>query len=440
MYKEKWKKYLPYGSLFVLFLLLHCGANIMVDDEFFSQVLENNSNFVEWLGMRYDTWSSRLLIEALVVFIADKGIALWCFIEAVIMALIGFCIVKISKIKSLDISWCVIGLILLYPIADMSSAGWIATTGNYMWPLALGLIGYLPLVDFWERGNTSGVKLFFGVIAFVFSCNVEQMCVLNLLLIIWCLFIWIKDRKEGKGYVLILSLINIASLFFILLSPGNEKRNIAEVGTWFPDWNMFNLIDKVELGFSSTMKKLILEPNWVFFFFALILMLAVFEKYSKWEYRVIATIPCAISGILGIGSKLIVLIFPNLTAIYDCVEKNGMINSSNFFETRRYVVLAVMLLVCFCVGASLFILEFGESSYYIGLYICVSGFAVRMIMAFSPTIWASSDRTYCFTYFSLIMVAALVLNKLKEENYIKLIKILLVLVGILCYIGNMYVC
>ena len=31
--------------------------------------------------------------------------------------------------------WFVTGLVLLYPFADMASAGWIATTTNYLWPL-----------------------------------------------------------------------------------------------------------------------------------------------------------------------------------------------------------------------------------------------------------------------------------------------------------------
>ena len=59
--------------------------------------------------------------------------------------------------------------------------------------------------------------------------------------------------------------------------------------------------------------------------------------------------------------------------------------------------------------------------------IFLAGFASRMIMAFSPTLYASSTRTFIFMYFSIIICGTFIfkeiLNNMETVKISKLIAI-----------------
>ena len=58
------------------------------------------------------------------------------------VALAGYSISKIfvkNDENKKDNIIMLVAMILIYPIMQMNSAGWAATTINYIWPMALGL-------------------------------------------------------------------------------------------------------------------------------------------------------------------------------------------------------------------------------------------------------------------------------------------------------------
>lgn len=67
--------------------------------------------------------------------------------------------------------WLVCAFMLLYPFSDMVSAGWIATTVNYLWPL-LGLLYIALLLQklaqkghvHWYEGAGGVVSAFFAAV------------------------------------------------------------------------------------------------------------------------------------------------------------------------------------------------------------------------------------------------------------------------------------
>lgn len=60
-------KYFPFIVLFFIMLLLHIFMKPdLVDDYHFKKALDNKT-LLEWLNFRYNSWSSRLIIEALLL-------------------------------------------------------------------------------------------------------------------------------------------------------------------------------------------------------------------------------------------------------------------------------------------------------------------------------------------------------------------------------------
>ena len=135
--------YFPFVVLAFLLLFFHACIKVgWNDDEYYSKVLIDN-NIFDYLKIRYNTWSSRIVIEFFLLLVSSKRI-LWRLINVAIMVLGAISISKIFPYKKLkDLNWIICALILCIPANLYNSAGWIATTSNYSWTLFLGLFSLL---------------------------------------------------------------------------------------------------------------------------------------------------------------------------------------------------------------------------------------------------------------------------------------------------------
>ena len=104
---------------------------------------------------------------------------------------------------------------------------------------------------------------------------------------------------------------------------------------------------------------------------------------------------------------------------------------------KIYLVILFLLIVVVCILFSIYII-FGFSWMTLLSYIILgAGFVARVIMGFSPTLYASSTRTYIFFYFSLIITSLLLIENLSLTNKKRyLCSIFLVVVGVGVYSYN----
>ena len=161
--KEKFKKFLKdgRGAIFALFILelilMFFITPNRYDDKVFLESVTGKSVW-EYVGTRYYDWSSRVMIEFMLCSVLKISKYLWIFIEALMVALAGYSIsklfVKNNENKKENIIMLV-AMILLYPIMQMNSAGWAATTVNYMWPMAAVLFALIPIINFEISSNST---------------------------------------------------------------------------------------------------------------------------------------------------------------------------------------------------------------------------------------------------------------------------------------------
>ena len=136
------KKYLPFwffaGIQIIYHLMMREGPG--TDAMWFFRNQLDAYSLKDYLAIRYYVWSSRIVIEAVLVYVS-RHLGLWKVLD--IFAWMLFVIllaVAIPGEKRERINWLVVSLILIYPLKDLDTAGWIATTTNYIWPLALGML------------------------------------------------------------------------------------------------------------------------------------------------------------------------------------------------------------------------------------------------------------------------------------------------------------
>ncbi len=182
--KEKIKKFLESGrgallALFILeiVLMMFITPNKHDDKVFLESV--TGTSIWSYVGPRYYNWSSRLIIEFVLCGVLKISKYLWILLEALMVTLAGYSISKLfvknneNKFENIIM---LVSMILIYPITQMNSAGWAATTINYMWPLATGLFALIPIRKIWDGEKIKFWQYPLYTVGLIFGSNQEQAC------------------------------------------------------------------------------------------------------------------------------------------------------------------------------------------------------------------------------------------------------------------------
>lgn len=383
------------------------------DDPWFSEVLQR-TDMISFLISRYNEWTSRLLIEGTLIIMVHFE-TVWRICNLILVVLVAIIISKIFvKTNIRSTNWIITVLMFLYPISQMGATGWIATTLNYFWPLTFGLIAIIPIKKIQNEEKISWVEYVIYSISMIYSINQEQMCLI--LLAVYGVFLTYQIiNRKTCGFAIFSLALCASSLIFILTCPGNLARKIAETGKWFPEFANLNLIRKIEMGFSSSLYEFVMKPNFVFIVFCGLLFISVVLKHQKNSYRAIAAIPFVSSIVFGLFGNAVGVIFPGILKIINSMTKIG--TGINFSSVKSWIPDLILLLVCLSIIISLVLAFEKKSDSLLVIFILILGFGSRMVMSFSPTIWASGTRTFIFMYFSLIIISVILYNNiLKNKN------------------------
>ncbi len=420
--KEKISKFLENGrgailAIFILeFVLTFFVTPNKFDDEYFLEQVTNKS-VLSFALSRYSWWSSRVIIEFILCAVLKTSKYLWIFFEAGMVALAGYSISRIFvKDNKKENNVMLLFMILLYPLNVMNGAGWAATTTNYMWPLATCLFALVPIKKIWSNEKIRWFEYPLYSIALIYAGNQEQSCAILVgTYILFSVFMIIKNKKIHP-YMIVQNLLIIASLIFILTCPGNYARNEKEVIDNFKDFEMLTILDKIGLGLTATNALLVGQGNIIFLMFTGLITVYIFSNYKESLYRIIAVIPFLSIVLLSFMPSITGTIFSFLVSFKKYFVMEGVMltaaNSNNLFYTLP-VIFAFINFMCVILSIMLI---FKNLKNNIALLVFLVGLASRLIMGFSPTIFASANRTMIFFEFSMIIVSILIWQELIKKN------------------------
>ena len=415
-----------YGVLAILFHMfwLKLGGG---DDYYFMTCLED-TDFGAFMVKRWYGWSSRLVIEGVLVLVLQQPIWVWKVLDILVSVLIawllcGFFCRSYGKcgsesgipLTSLILFLC---LLLSYDFTEMDSAGYMTTTINYWWPLAALLVAALPLYLWYQDGACKKGCYVLGTLAAIFAINQEQICAMALLA---CLYLLITDKLRGRKTNPYLYLLLTLSIFFavcVVICPGNAARKASNIDFWFPAYAGFNLVQKILLGWYSLLRTLYRDINLPYFLLCAILFAAVWKKQKHFLARLIAAIPMLSNfGLLGVclfgtypESPWVHLISHVFDFDQPVVYYQGSLPNS------IRLLLLVYTLCCVCVVISLFLIWGRTKRSLDALALLVIVSASKISMGLSPTVWASSERTSIFLDFGFILLGMLAVRELERER------------------------
>ena len=96
------------------------------------------------------------------------------------------------------------------------------------------------------------------IFALLFAINQEMMLVLvsvaYLFIILYCLY----NKVKIPNTVLFMFLIIFLEFLNVYLCPGNHIRYYAEISQWFPTYYNLSLVNKIDLGISVLLYRILL--------------------------------------------------------------------------------------------------------------------------------------------------------------------------------------
>ena len=142
------------------------------DDAWFMQILAGDlatpQNWLGFLVERYQTWSSRVVIEGLLILFVRFPI-LWRISNAAVCILSTVALNRLwNPEQSAAKNWILFVSFFFFPLGVFYEVGYVATTLNYLWPLCACLWAMTPTVKLffgrqvaaWEYGVALGALLF----------------------------------------------------------------------------------------------------------------------------------------------------------------------------------------------------------------------------------------------------------------------------------------
>lgn len=407
------KEYIPFYFFAVLQIIFHIimregpGSDAMF---FFRNQLKTYT-LQEYLTDRYYGWSSRLIVETLLCYVS-QNIILWKILDWFMWMLLAGSLVYMlhGKKNQVQIRWMVVGMLLIYPLKDFSTAGWIATTMNYTWPLALGLFCMTGIVKSYRNEKNHWWLILLHVSAALYATNVEQMCAVMLgIYTLSIMYFCIKKRNLREWWSIILIwLISIMEFIFIMTCPGNAKRSLLETKFRLPNYITYNLIDKIELGFVDTLRHMISSDNIIFLLFTILLTTLVFLKTKDFMGRFISLIPLVWTVMFMFFSDVFTKNFEKLSTI---MSNNLIINGYNYQLGYSYLPIILYFLILLCILVCLTLISGSWMEFGGYFFLLAIGLASRVVMGFSPTLYVSQERTFLYLYMTIIVMILFMFEK-----------------------------
>ena len=412
----------------LLFAIALCFSAMFGDDLYLMHIDGNNLiDYWNTASNMYSTWSSRVLINFLIYFFTNHNIIYWALLIGISMYSLLYSLSKLFGTNDRYSFIFIVFVIMFFPFKEISTAGWISTTVTYFSPVAFGFLGLIPIKKQLYKEEYKVYEYFIYSISLIFACSNEQ--VMALLLACYVIgTIYLLFNKKCSIFFIFQLLIVITGAIVVLLCPGNSARKASEIAKWFPTFNSINIITKLDICFSTTMKWLLFDTAF-FPLFTIILTYLMWRKYKDSLTRLISLVPSVVLVLCNYLKNITSSLFPYLSILNDDIPFYGLVNAGDINHTEAFVIYFVWILIMLIVIYEIIKLSDSLTTLLASLTLVGAGFITRMAMTLSPTIYASGYRTCAVFMFSLMACLILQVSKSKIDTskfkYILLVSIIL---------------
>lgn len=411
--QNKIERYAVYLLFLVLMVILHWNMSLNIsDDAIFGEELKHET-LLEHISHLYFTTNGKVFADTMAAIFTSIHPFVWKALNITMLFLIIICIEKLFIMSKKNILSCFV--ILLLNFKFLISAGYVASSVNYIWSSAALLVSLLPLK--YVRWFEQKPALLIGCwLAGLYAGNQEQAgTILTTVYTLFIVFHLIKKNRVHK-YIWVQYVISILSLLLLFTAPGHANKATTYNIFCIPDYLSLDVIEKMIRGFTSTAAVIITGQTVIWPLFCFLLLLIVWMKNKELLIRLLSLIPFIASLFLGNFQHFlppnIVEKFAHYTTWGFYMPDYMYIDASTYTNWQFYVPLAISLIIAGLILWQI-LWAFGtETKGIIFFLIFSAGFCSRIIMGFSPTLYGAHYRTFIFLYLALGICIAIMLDEL----------------------------
>lgn len=407
-----------YLLMFLLYFLPHLFMHFnRWDDILYTTYFESyNYNLLSFISRQYQYWTSRVVIEAAVILFGWLPSIVWKIVDTLMIVLLYHSISDITKLllgkRELDRKYklCQMLLFLSFPYALMATAGWLTTTINWTWMLAL-FVYSIKILLYSVKGLSKSkcvIKNILFCMACIYATNFDVAVIIMFALLVIIGFACLKSpayrfcTEYWEG-----AIITIANLILFIVCPGNRVRmeqdaiihDTADVLT-------LTLLGKLRMGINSTFYHYVSIPNAVLFTVCVILMAAVFMRNKKLTTKIISFVPVGITVIwtvyiffaYTVKNRTLTYVYPD-ASFHTCPK------------TEQYLAIASALVLVLSI---IYVLRqiISETDLFVTLTVIllIWGLLPDIVLGFTSTISASILRVVSFLYLTFILLSCVVVG------------------------------
>ena len=342
----------------------------------------------------YSNWSSRVLINFVwfaVLKLGRVALGIYCAISMYVLQKSLYSLFETSNRKQQVLF--ITALTFLFPFETLMTAGWIATVTSYFGPQAFAIAALIPIKKIINDEKMNYKDMLWGIIAMLYGGNAEQMSIV-LFVVYLVAFIYLVVKRKINIKIIFFMLLALANVLNFFLCPGNWARKNSETQNWFPDFGMLNVVDKADIGVSTTLRWMFAGGQAFIILTCIMMTYFIWKKYKEPVFRFIALIPAGMILLLGPLKSAFSSVFLNASMAMNEVDYYGSFTVSSQGIGVGMIQFGLFLLIAVCIVAELFLLNDKIEGLIVDLTLVLIGVASRAMMAFSPTVYASSTRTY----------------------------------------------
>lgn len=410
-------------ALFWLAFSLALPFRLVGDDpHYFTALATFHGNLFAYLVHVYQTWSSRLVGEALNVLLVHH-IRLWQLIEATAFTLISVLpayFFKTSTENRARILLVSFALSFSFPITLIYHAGYVATTVHYLFPFACLLLAIFPFIRQLNVSKNPKALWLISFLAFIYAV-LEQQTLVILLLFFAGFLLYSYLQKKNYRLALLYFILAVLSLIFSLTAPGNQARTLAETKAYFPNFAQLPLTAKLNMGFSSVMTS-VFTNSWILPLIFLLALFILLLQQGKILKALIILPPIIFNIIISFDSssfmsKLTLSTHSGMMTrlLFIFINMNKANNTANPIVTSALTNLIFFILTA-CIFYAIYSLFDNLKQALLPILILLTGFLTKFMMGFFPSVWVSGTRTATFLLYSFSFALLVILQQLNNNE------------------------
>lgn len=418
--RDKWKKCKEWQWAAIGLILFYLPFHIILtpdywDDAVFGKVwAEWNGDLIAYTIERYRIHSSRITIELMLPILTVLPAVIWKILDLLMILLLYYdlrwLIRKFLKVEFKHQDLWLAALLCAFPFSIMAQTGWMATTANYLWVIALA--GYAitriikaallhEQITVWEIAGSGAAVLY--------SASFESMAAILLILLVGTIIFSLRSHNRIPAVVWVCGMVTVVLLIYILLCPGNHIRVVSDAENWMPDYFELSFLDKLRMGILSSFMHFVSIPSPLFFILNLLIGICAYRKETG--KRILSLIPMALDICWTVyylvnylrGSKAFTyqVPTPQPTETYDILEQ---------------ILLFVSVIVWFAVVLYFMYRLLSVRKAAAGTVILVLACIPEMAVGLTPTVIASILRTMIYLYMAMIIIIIMLCEEMQYKE------------------------